>query len=87
MNKTIKQTLLSNWHPMRWVALAVGVLFVGMGAWHADMISALLGGFFLFQAVTNTGCLCGNCAVPAQATVESGNSNIEDIEFTEIKED
>jgi hypothetical protein len=86
MNKTMKQTLLNNWHPMRWVALSVGLLFAGMGFWHTDMISVLLGGFFLFQAVTNTGCLCGNCAVPAQATTESGR-NIDDVEFTEIKED
>ncbi len=71
---------------MRWVALGAGVLFVGMGAWHADFVSVLIGGFFLFQAVTNTGCLCGNCAVPA-GTTESGRSNIEDVEFTEIKED
>lgn len=71
---------------MRWVALFAGVLFVGMGALYADMISALLGGFFLFQAATNTGCLCGNCAVPAQATSESGSSNIDDVEFTEIEE-
>lgn len=71
---------------MRWVALGVGILFVGMGIWHWDMVSVLIGGFFLFQAVTNTGCLCGNCAVPAGATTESQNSNIEDVEFTEIKE-
>jgi len=87
MNKTMKQTLLNNWHPMRWFALAIGVLFVSMGAWHADIISILLGGFFLYQAATNTGCLCGNCAAPSRATTESGTSNIEDVEFTEIKGD
>jgi hypothetical protein len=87
MDKSITYTLLNNWHPMRWIALGVGVLFVGMGAWHADMVSVLLGGFFLYQAATNTGCLCGNCAVPAGATSESGSSTIDEVEFTEIKED
>lgn len=72
---------------MRWVVLALGVLFAGMGIWHVDVVSVLLGGFFLFQAIMNTGCLCGNCAVPTQATTESGSSNIDDVEFTEIKED
>lgn len=86
MNKTMSQTLFNNWHPMRWVALFVGVLLFGMGAWHADIISVLLGSFFLFQAATNTGCLCGNCAVPARAT-ESDSNDIDDVEFTEIKED
>lgn len=83
----MKETLLNNWHPMRWVALGVGVLFIAMGSWSADAISVLLGGFFLFQAATNTGCLCGNCAVPAKGVTEPGNSNIDDVEFTEIKED
>lgn len=82
----MKQTLLNNWHPMRWIALVAGVLFAAMGAWHADIISVLLAGFFLFQAVTNTGCLCGNCAVPSQITADPGR-NIDDVEFTEIKEE
>ena len=87
MHKTMKQTLLYNWHPMRWVALSVGLFFVGMGGWHVDMVSVLLGGFFLFQAATNTGCLCGNCAVAPQSMSESESSKIDDVEFTEIKED
>jgi hypothetical protein len=87
MNESMKYTLLNNWHPMRWVALGVGVLFAGMGAWHADILSVLLGGFFLYQGVTNTGCLCGNCAVPTRARTKSGSGNIQDVEFTEINED
>ncbi|MGM0545372.1 MAG: hypothetical protein ACQEST_01515 [Bacteroidota bacterium] len=86
MNKTLQQTLLSNWHPMRWVALTIGLFFMAMGAWNADMVSVLLGGFFLFQAVTNTGCLCGNCAVPVQDSVESQNKKSDNVEFTEIKD-
>lgn len=87
MSQTTKTTLLNNWHLMRWVALIAGLFFIIQGLRFGDAISGLLGGFFLFQAITNTGCLCGNCSVPAQATAESGNTNIKDIEFTEIKED
>ncbi len=87
MSRTLQNTLLSNWHPMRWVALAVGSLFVGMGVWHVDIISMLLGGFFLFQAATNTGCLCGNCAVPATKKGESSSQGKHDITYTEIKQD
>lgn len=87
MNKTIEQTLFNNWDPMRWVALTIGLFFMAMGAWHWDMVSVLLGGFFLFQAVTNTGCLCGNCSVPDRASAEPSDKKINDIAFTEIKED
>jgi hypothetical protein len=87
MNKTLQKTLLSNWHPMRWLAFVAGSLFVGMGIWHTDIISVLVGGLFLFQAATNTGCLCGNCAVTAQATIDSSSNNVDEIKCTEVKED
>jgi hypothetical protein len=87
MNKTVQQRLFNYWHPMRWVALVAGSSFLGMGAWHGDMVSVVIGGFFLFQAATNTGCLCGNCSVPAQNSAKSGDKNINDVAFTEIKED
>lgn len=79
--------MLTNWHSMRWVALIAGLFFVVQGFRFGDWVSGLLGGFFLFQAVTNTGCLCGNCTVPAQATTESGSVNNTNVEFTEVKED
>lgn len=85
MNKTIKTTLLNYWNPMRWIALVAGLFFVVQGFRFGDVISGLLGAFFLFQAATNTGCLCGNCSVPAQSSAESGIA-IKDVEFTEIKE-
>lgn len=58
------QNLSTGWHPMRWVALALG-LFLGYN-WlvHSAALSGFLSVFFLWQAVTNTGCLAGSCAVP-----------------------
>lgn len=78
---TIKNTLFANWHPMRWIALAFG-LFLGWN-WLANSaaLSGFLSAFFLFQAVTNTGCLCGSCAIPAADETASD----EHTEFTEIK--
>lgn len=67
---------------MRWVALAIG-LILGYN-WLAES-SPLLGFmslFFLFQAITNTGCLAGQCAPSVSGT---GEQNIDDIQFEEIK--
>lgn len=67
---------------MRWVALAVG-LFLGYN-WLAEG-SPLLGFmslFFLFQAITNTGCLAGQCA---PTTAGTGEQSTDDIQFEEIK--
>ncbi len=85
MTQIVKDRLFSNWHLMRWIAVAAGLFFIVQGLRFQDLLSGLIGGFFLFQAVTNTGCLCGNCAVPVQSS-ELGETNIKDVEFTEIKE-
>jgi hypothetical protein len=46
-------------------------------------ISGFIAAFFIYQAVTNTGC-CGvsNCAAP---TVKNNSNTIEEIEYEEIK--
>jgi len=85
MTQTVKDRLLTNWNLMRWIVLAVGLFFIVQGLRYQDLISGLVGGFFLFQAITNTGCLCGNCAVAASSTKSSG-SNMNEVEFTEINE-
>lgn len=87
MKSQIRETLFLNWHLRRWIALIAGSFFLLQAFWHWDVLSGLLGGFFLFQAVTNSGCLVSRgCAAPAQASSESDLTQIEDIEFTEIKE-
>ena len=85
MTQTVKDRLFTNWHLMRWVALAIGLFFIVQGFRFQDLISGLVGGFFLFQAATNTGCLCGSCAVTTQPS-ESGSNKVKEVEFTEIKE-
>ena len=78
-----KQTLLSNWHFMRWLRLGLG-LFVGYQSIIAhDPLAGFISAFLLFQAVSNTGCGgVGGCAVPVSP---KKNSAIEDVEFEEVK--
>ena len=77
----MKTTLLTGWHLIRWVRLVFGI-FIGIQAIQThDIISGLLAGFFLYQAVTNTGC----CGVSACAVSVSKPNKTEDVEFEEIK--
>lgn len=69
---------------MRWIALAVGLFFMVQALQYQDMILGVVAAFFLFQAVTNTGCLCGHCATPPSPSAQPTSSNIEQVEFTEI---
>lgn len=60
-------TLLQNWTIMRVLRLIIGGSFLFMGIQERDTMQGIVGGFFLFQALTNMGC-CGNgaCAAPTR---------------------
>ena len=77
------QTLFTGWHFMRWLRLGAGFFISIQAVQTHDALSGLIGAFFLFQAVTNTGC-CGaqGCAVPATKKV---NDNIEEVDYEELK--
>jgi len=66
---------------MRWVALAFGLVLGYNWLMHSASLSGVLSIFFLFQAVTNTGCLAGQCAPRAIAS----DKPIEDVEYEEVK--
>lgn len=62
MITSIKKQILTNWHPMRWVALGIGLILAINGFTAGEPALGLLSLFFLFQGVTNTGCMVGHCA-------------------------
>lgn len=80
---TIAQTLFTGWHFMRWLRLTVGIYAAVQAFTMHDNMLGFFSAFFLFQAVTNTGC-CGaqGCAVPAP---KSKSQKTQEVEFEEIK--
>lgn len=81
--ETLKQTLFTNWNFMRWLRLAIGPYVLVQAVMMHDNMLGFFGAFFLFQAVTNTGC-CGTqgCAVPI---TKKNSTKADEIEFEEIK--
>lgn len=79
----IKQTLFTGWHFMRWLRLGLGGFIAIQAVQNHDTLSGLIAAFFLFQAVTNTGC-CGanSCTAPA---AKNNTDKIEEVEFEEVK--
>ncbi len=75
--ETIKQTLFTNWHFMRWLRLAFGIIFIVQAIQMHDMMVGAIAGFFLVTAITNTGC-CGarGCATPSRETTEESTDEI-----------
>lgn len=81
---TLKRTLFTDWHFMRWVRLIFGVFAVATAVWFNDGFMGIIGGFFLLTAFTNTGC-CGasGCAVRPKG---SQLKETEEVSFEEIKD-
>lgn len=78
-----KETLLTDWNFMRILRLALGIYIAVQAVETLSLLSGFVAAFFIFQAVSNTGC-CGSngCAVP---TKKSNSDTIEDVEYEEIK--
>jgi hypothetical protein len=78
-----KETILQNWNFMRLLRLGLGIYIAIQAVETLSILSGVVASFFIFQAITNTGC-CGSngCAVP---TKKRNPAKTEDVEFEEIK--
>ncbi len=79
----MKEKLLHNWHLMRVLRLAFGIIFIVQAFFMKDIIVGFAAFFFLFQAVTNTGC-CGESCATTYDNNHKKSANA-DITFEEIK--
>lgn len=83
MITAVKQTLFTGWHLMRWLRLGLGIFISVQAIQNHDPLSGFIAAFFLFQAVTNTGCCGANgCAVPVPKNL---SEKPVDAEFEEVK--
>ena len=78
-----KETLFNNWNFMRFLRLGLGIYIAIQAIETLSILSGIVAVFFLFQAITNTGC-CGtkSCAVPIN---KSNSDKTEEVEYEEIK--
>jgi hypothetical protein len=78
-----KETLLTDWNFMRILRLGVGIYIAVQAVETQSIVSGIFASFFLFQAITNTGC-CGSngCAVPIK---KNNSDKIEEVEYEEVK--
>lgn len=55
----------ASWNLMRWVRFAVALLLIGDAIFNKHIFPLVIGGIFLFQVFTNTGCCTnGACEIP-----------------------
>ncbi|MBP6183282.1 hypothetical protein [Flavobacterium sp.] len=78
-----KETLLTDWNFMRILRLALGIYIAVQAVETQSIFSGVVALFFIFQAVTNTGCCSSNgCSVPIK---KNNSDKIEEVEYEEIK--
>lgn len=81
MTEKMKDTIMTGWTFMRWLRLIMGTYIVFNSFSDKNYMFAFIGGLFIFQAITNTGCAaCAN--VPNKNITQTDTEN---IEFEEIK--
>lgn len=64
MNQLSAKLRASGWHPMRWVTLILGLTLAVNWLVNSAPVSGIISVFLLYQAVTNTGCIAGQCRIP-----------------------
>ena len=83
-----KDRLTTNWHLMRIMRGGIGLMMLVMGIQSKDWALGLFSSFFLYQAITDTGC-CGSqgCATPKERNKinTSGPATDLPVEYEEIK--
>lgn len=82
MLETFKYNLFHNWTIIRIIRLILSVIIIVQAIQLHDALFGVLGFFFLYQAVSNTGCCTmNNCAAPTTANA----TDEKEIEFEEVK--
>lgn len=77
----MKEMILSGWNFMRWLRLIMGIYIIITSITGKNYVFAVIGGLFVFQAITNTGCAA--CASVPVSNLDQKDT--ETIEFEEIK--
>ena len=83
----LKRRLLTNWHMMRVLRLVIGAMLLITGFQAHDWVTGLFSTFFIYQAVTDTGCCgSGGCYTGNAKTDKPLVQTTEEItEYEEIK--
>lgn len=80
--ETFKYNLVNNWNAIRLIRLALSVIIIVQAVQIHDALFGFLGAFFMYQALSNTGCCGVNGCAP---TISKSTEQSEEVEFTGIK--
>ncbi|MCD6012124.1 MAG: hypothetical protein K0Q79_1986 [Flavipsychrobacter sp.] len=82
---TMKQRLFTNWHLMRILRLGIGIWLLIAGIIMKDWAAGFFSVFFLYQAVTDTGCCSASGCSPMVNKTGKKVTDVPETEYEEIK--
>jgi hypothetical protein len=81
----IIKRILVGWNLIRGLRLLIGAYFAVQAIETQEIFSGIIAAFFLYQAITNTGCCGANtCAVP---NAKNNTDKPKEVELIEVKSD
>jgi len=81
----IIKRILVGWNLIRGLRLVIGAYFAVQAIETLEIFSGIIAAFFLYQAITNTGCCGANaCAVP---NAKNNTDQPKEVELIEVKSD
>jgi hypothetical protein len=83
----LKERIFNNWDIVRIMRLAIGLMLLVAGIQSKDWMIGLFSTFFIYQAVTATGCCsAGGCARPPRSVPDhEATEGDKHAEYEEIK--
>jgi hypothetical protein len=83
----LKERIFNNWDTIRIMRLAIGLMLLVAGIQSRDWMIGLFSIFFIYQAVTATGCCgAGGCArPPRRVSSHEVTGDDKHVEYEEIK--
>lgn len=79
----MKDRILHNWHPTRWLQLGASLMFLFAGLSRYDGVAHFASAFFGVQAIFNVGCCGQSACAPRSGTMPTGKGQ-KDIQYEEI---
>ncbi len=74
--QAIKNLLFTDWHPMRWLRLVLGIIIMVEAFRTQDTVIGILAGIVFMTALINLGCRGNSCAVPLSKKYREHNSGV-----------
>lgn len=82
---SVLQSIGTSWTPARVIYLIIGAMLAAQAVQAHNRTFGLVGGLFMFQSITNTGCCGAGFSGKKIGNNAAAPKTLEETEYTEVK--